>query len=137
MKGSTALFVAIIVGYFALEVYVASRNTYRMQPDHIFGEFVSASRAVEVCGPLKPVDRAKFDANYRYARRRAVESSAANGAADPATEGVQEQEDAGRQQVDQLIDDLGCDDIALFKLRKRYENLTRLNLPTQAADRAG
>ena len=137
MKVSSVLFVVIIVGYFALEVYVASRNAYRMEPGHIFGEYVTAARAVDVCGPLKPIDSAKFDANYRYTRRRAVAAGVADRSPESAEAAVKAQEDAGRQQVERLIEDLGCDDVALFQLRKRYENLTRLNLPLQASDRAG
>lgn len=140
MKASAIPFILIVVAYFGLEVYVASRNAYRMEPEFIFGQFVGASQAVGRCGPLKAVESAKFDANYRYARRRAASAIAEERASDaPAViEGiVREQGTAGQREVDALTDELGCDDIELFKLRKRYENLTRLNLPTTDADWSG
>ena len=40
-------------------------------------------------------------------------------------ETIQDEESA----VDALIDELGCEDIELFKLIKGYENRARLNLP--------
>lgn len=140
MKAGTIPFVLLALGYFGLEMYVAGRNAYRMEPEHIFGEYATSSRAVGRCGPLKAVEADKFEANYRYARRRAVGAVAERdaSAAPAAVEGVvRDQETAAQRSVDALIDERGCEDIEVFKLRKRYENLTRLNLPTTEADWSG
>lgn len=137
MSIRTVLFVVIVMGYFALEIFVVSRNAYRMEPAFIFGEFVGASHAVSLCGTLKPAESDRFDANYSYARRRAIDATAQDRAADsPETIEalVRSLEADGRREVDGLVEKLGCADIELFKLRKRYENLARLNLPTQQSD---
>jgi hypothetical protein len=136
MKAGNLLFIAIVVGYLAFEVYVVGRNSYRTEPAYIFGEYVKAARAVESCGPLKAVDSSRFDNNYRYSKRKAVLAfiegeNAMEEAA--ALQTVTEQEATGRREVDALVGELGCDDIELFKLRKRYENLTRPNLPLDDA----
>ena len=134
------VFLVIALGYFGFELLVASRNGYRMEPEFVFGEFVGAAQAIDQCGPLKPVDAEKFNANFRYARRRAVDAVAEKQPGEPAAASeaaVQAQEAAGRKEVEKLVEALGCDDVELFGLRKRYENLTRLNLPTVAEDWSG
>lgn len=133
----TIIFAVIAVGYFALEVFVASRNAYRMEPEFIFGEFVAAAHAVSLCGTLKTAESERFDANYSYARRRAVDAvGQARTAESPAAieAFVRSRETDGRREIDGLVENLGCGDIEVFKLRKRYENLARLNLPTRESD---
>ena len=140
MDFRVVVFLIIALGYFGFEMVVASRNGYRMEPEYVFGEFVSAAQAISQCGPLKPVDAEKFNANYRYARRRAVAAVTEKQPGKPAAAieaTVQAQEAAGREEVRNLVDELGCDDVELFGLRKRYENLTRLNLPTEPEDWSG
>ncbi len=131
MKTGNILFVLIVLGYFALEAYVASRVAYRMEPDYIFSEYVTAARAVELCGSLKPVDAENFQANYNYVKQRAIDAEEQPTESSESTgPSSLEQEAAGRREVEALVDELGCKDIELFKLRKRYENLARQNLPT-------
>ncbi len=140
MNVKITVFLVIALGYFGFEIVVASRNAYRMEPEYVFGEFVSAAQAVSQCGPLKQVDAEKFNANYRYARRRAVTAGVEKRPDEPvaASEAaVQAQEAAGRDEVEKLVEELGCGDVELFGLRKRYENLTRLNLPTAPEDWSG
>ncbi len=134
MKASAIPFIVIVVAYFALELFVASSTRHRMEPEYIFANHVKASRAVDRCGPLKPVDADKFDANYRYSRRRAVAArteSEPNESEASIEAIVHAQEEAGRREVDALVDELGCDDTELFMHRKRYEILARRNLPTE------
>ncbi len=133
----TVIFAVFVIGYFALEIVVASRNAYRMEPEFIFGEFVAASQAVTLCGTLKPAEAGRFDANFSYAKRRAIDAAgqARTTESTAAIEAfVRSQEADGRREVDGLVDRLGCEDIEVFKLRKRYENFARLNLPTQESD---
>lgn len=138
MKATTVLLLAIVLAYLAFEVHVVSRNAYRTEPAFIFGEFITASRAVSRCGPLKPVDEERFEANYRYAKWRAASALAEASSAEPAVAveaRLRAQESEGRRQVDEQVAELGCEDIELFKLRKRYENLARLRLRIPDAER--
>lgn len=117
-------FVIIVIGYIGFEAHVISRNAYRMEPIFIFGTFVDASQAIERCGPLKPVDSDKFNANLNYMKHLAQ----ADTQEDAAT--IDAQENERRRLVDDLVSEFGCDHIELFQLRKRYEQLARRNLPT-------
>lgn len=140
MNARVAVFLVIALVYFGFEIVVASRNGYRMEPEYVFGEFVSAAEAVSRCGTLKPVDAEKFNANFSYARRRAVAASIEKQPGEPAEAAeavIAARESAVIEEVDNLVSELGCDDVELFGLRKRYENLTRLNLPTEPQDWSG
>lgn len=118
----TVLFVLIAAGYFGLEMYAASRNAYRMEPGFIYGQYLEAARAVELCSPDAAGDYPRFSGNFDYARRRA--------AALTDSAALQQQEQKLRSEISELVKTLGCADIEIFKLRKRYENLARQNLPT-------
>lgn len=140
MKASTVLLLVIVLGYLAFEVHVVSRNAYRTEPVFIFGEFITASQAIRRCGPLKPVDVEQFETNYRYARWRASNAISEDRPAESpaAVEATLEAREAeGRQRVDALVADLGCEDIELRKLRKRYENFARLTLRIPDAESGG
>ena len=138
MKAGTALLLAIVLAYLAFEVHVVSRNAYRTEPAFIFDEFIAASQAVRRCGPLKPVDASRFEANYRYAAWRAASAVTDDAPADAPAAAERRRaarEAEVRQRVDGLVADLGCEHTELFRLRKRYENLARLNLRIPESER--
>ncbi|MEL7537040.1 MAG: hypothetical protein AAFM91_08305 [Pseudomonadota bacterium] len=125
-------FVVIIVAFIGFEMHAASRNSYRMEPEHVFGQFASADRAVSECKTPQLDRLAKFKRNYGYARNRAYAALAAkNPEASPqeVDDMVTVAQQVVHREVDALIAEKGCEDIEVWKLLKRFENLARLNLP--------
>lgn len=131
-KLGTVLFVLIALGYLGFEIYVVSRNSYRAEPDYIFRSYVEASEAMGTCGGLKVGPTEAFESNFRYVRRRAIESIAESGQGQHAADAdvaVREMEQQKRKEVDDLISRTDCDEKKVWMLRKRYENYSRQNLP--------
>ena len=140
MKPGTLLFILILFGYFAFEAWAVSRVGYRMEPLYIFERFVAADLAMARCGQPDSAMQSDFVRNRASVRQRAErELLKQHPAETPETidrqlsEVIQSQE----TEVGALIDELGCDDIEIFKLTKGYENRARLNLPTPAGANGG
>ena len=131
MKPGTILFVLVVIGYFAFEMYAVSKVGYRMEPLYIFERFVAVDRAMTRCGQPDAAMKADFNRNrasvQQRAKRELFEQSPEETQEDInrlLTETIQREE----EEVDDLIDELGCDDIELFKLMNGYENRAHLNL---------
>lgn len=132
MNAGSILFVAAAVGYIGFEIYAVTRNSYRTEPEYIFTTFATAARAVEACGALEPGHSERFAANYAYVQQRAA-NALKDGQGEPAEGAVTSVDELGRsaaREVDELLREKGCEDMEVWKLRKRYENLARLNLPS-------
>ena len=137
MNAGSFFFIALAVGFIGFEIFAAGRNSYRMEPEYVFAVYAKSAHAVAQCGPLESGLSEKFDASYRYVRGRAVAAVAGkSGPADRKAEAaVLEQELAVQQSVDALIRENNCESTEVWKLRKHYDNLARLNTPgSRAAD---
>ncbi len=133
MKVGPILAVLVVAGYIGFEMFAVSRNSYRMEPEHIFGQFVGAAHAVSRCGAPDDAQFDTFQRNRASARARARSALAkADPAAVPAALDAELTDliTAAEADVDATIADLGCDDIELWRWQRRFENLARLNLPS-------
>ena len=128
MKGGVLVFVLLMVGFFGMEMYAAKRNSYRMQPDYIYAQFVGAAHAVDLCAVDTSENRVRFDRNRDYARQRAAAMLAENAGAD-ATAQLTALEATTRDEAAALLAEKGCDDMAAWRLLKRYDLLASQNPP--------
>ena len=131
MKPGTILFILIVIGYFAFEMYAVSKVSYRMEPLYIFERFVAVDRAMTRCGQAEAAMKADFDRNRSSVRQKAEWELFEQNPAETQeaidrllSEIIRKQE----TEVDELIHELGCDDIEIFKFIKGYGNRARLNL---------
>lgn len=132
MNAGPWLAAAAVVGFFGFEMYAASRNSYRIEPTHIFGQFAGASRGNTLCGAAGDEQLAKFSNNYAWTRKRATDALAEqfpDKSADQIDAMIAAQQDAVYMEVDALVDEKSCKDIEAWKLVKRFDNMSRLNLP--------
>ena len=132
MKLGPVVFILVAVGYFGFEVFMVSKNGYRTEPEFIFfDQFVSAAQSVEICGVLKKNPAERFMANYEYAKVRAANAIAEKNPDKSEAEIaslVDERELEARAGVQSQIQEKGCKDTDIWRARKRFENLARLNL---------
>lgn len=128
MKIGQTLFIILAVGYIGFEIYMVKKMKYRTEPTHIFSQHVEAAAAVDACGQLDDDRSDVFAKNFQYARGRAIVDIVPVAGEDAETH-VIEQERALRQGVATMIEQQGCDDMEVWKLRKRYSNLARRVLP--------
>jgi predicted HTH transcriptional regulator len=128
MRFGTAFFVLLVAGYVGFELYALQRNRYRMEPQFIFGNFVMAARAADVCGVPKRAAVDQFQRRYATARQRAIQAQAqANPKMSVAdiTARIGDQEETVSREIDALVGEQGCKGKAVWKLQKRFENLAR------------
>lgn len=132
MNQGTILAIIVLIAYLAFEVFAISRVSYRTEPLYIFGQFVAVDRAMALCGEPDSQMRSRFTRNRASVRQRAErELVDRNPDESPDTidrllaETIQKHE----AEVDALVEELGCNDIELFKLKRGYENRAGLNLP--------
>ena len=131
MKQGPILAVLVVAAYLGFEIFAVTKVAYRVEPVYIFERFVAMDRAMSRCGKPAPDVQSRFTRNRRSVRQRAeLELGEENPEKTPQAiermlaETVQSQE----ERVDALIDQLGCDDIEIFKLTRSYENRARLNI---------
>ncbi len=132
MNAGPWLAAAAIVGFFGFEMYAASRNSYRVEPGHIFGEFSGAARGQSLCGAADDEQLAKFANNYAWTRKRATDAlieQHPDKSRDEIDTMILEQQNLVYVDVDTLIEEKGCKHIEAWKLLKRFDNMSRLNLP--------
>jgi len=131
MKPGMLLFIFIVVGYFAFEIYAVSKVSYRTEPVYIFERFVAVDRAMNRCGQSGNDTKVDFDRNLAAVQRRAelelLEQNPSKSVNDIQAF-LTQTERQQQAEVDTLIDELGCDDIELFKLVRGYANRARLNI---------
>ena len=130
MKSGALLFVLFFGAFVGFELYAAKRNSYRMEPEFIFGLHVGAARAVTACDADKSSRRQRFERNFLYARDRALAELAESASATTDVDAqLAEQITAVQTDVDALLAEHGCDHIEAWKLLKRYDMLARQNPP--------
>ncbi len=131
MRAGPIVAAAAIVAYLGFEMHAVGRNSYRTERDFVFQQFVGAAKAITVCGGGDENQHDRFQANSISVRRRALEHIQAN---NPSLDqqaqlaALAELEFSAASETQELIDRKGCDDIEVWKLQKRYQNLSRLNL---------
>ena len=125
------LFLFVLAAYLGLELWAANRVGYRLEPLYIFDQFAAEQRAVARCGVPEGASARQFDANFVVVQRRVARSLANADAKDAPTDEAIAAEIAARneargREVDVLVDDGGCADPQVDRLRKRYRIHARL-----------
>lgn len=139
MKQGPILALLIVAAYLGFEIFAVTKVAYRLEPVYIFERFVAMDRAMSRCGDPAPDVQSRFTGNRDSVRQRAeLELREQNPEETPQAIDRRLAEIVHSQEatVDALIDQLGCDDIEVFKLTRGYENRARLNIvaPVGASD---
>ncbi|MEO0574006.1 MAG: hypothetical protein AAF004_00995 [Pseudomonadota bacterium] len=121
----------ILIGYLAFEVYTINQARYQMEGPYIFGQFVSANYAYTTCRSPNELQSERFARNFTAIRARAVRelSQAHPDANDQDIHRMLEERAAqSTLTAGDIIRGKGCDDIEVWKLLRRFDNYTELNI---------
>jgi hypothetical protein len=114
----------LITGYLAFELFTLQKAAHRMEPRYLFEQYVAAGRATELCGQPSQAQLERFEHNRRFARTRAAsdlrerDGTLTDAEVDAQLETMIVET---RGAVDELAAQVGCDDLQLKTLLKRFE----------------
>lgn len=131
MNVRVVLATLFVVGYVGFELFAIQKTKYRTEPDFIFNEFIGIQRASERCGDPDDDVKRRFARNLASVRRGAredyIEQQPDRSEAD-ADDFIDALIGEREREVDQLIDDQGCEAADVRRLVILYERRANLNL---------
>ncbi|MFK7958267.1 MAG: hypothetical protein AB8B96_19380 [Lysobacterales bacterium] len=132
MQAGPIVAAAVIIAYLGFELHTIGRNTYRTEKDFVYQQFVSAKQAVDQCGTGPRAQQQRFLRNMASTKGRALAAIQAQNPSQNDTawqRSLTQLKSDAIAEVQQLVEEKGCQDMAVWQWLRRYENLAKLNLP--------
>ncbi len=123
--------VVIVLGYVGLELSTLHTQRYRTEPLFIFNEFVTADQATARCGDPGEEERHRFQSNFQAVKRKALVELQETQPQAATAELVRQLDALATErigEVNQFIDNNGCEHTDVWRWVKLHEVRARLNL---------